>query len=209
MNKSIKKKSLGLVLAIVFLAGSTAAQAGLKEGVAAYRRGSFTVAMKELTPLAEQGDMKAQLLLGGMYGGVRGIPQDHAKAAFWYRKAAEQGSAPAQIALGVMYKNGTGVKQDDREAVSLFRKAAEQGFSEAQYVLGEVYEQGLGTTVKPDPVEAHMWYNLAVTAGFEAARYNMEGIEARMSPEQIEKAKSLAREWLAKHKPTVESDAHK
>ncbi|MBI3148540.1 MAG: sel1 repeat family protein [Betaproteobacteria bacterium] len=208
MNKSIKKKSLGLALAIVFLAGSTAAQAGLKEGVAAYRKGSFSVALKELTPLAEQGEMKAQLLLGDMYSGVRGVPQDHAKAAFWYRKAADQGSAPAQTSLGVMYEKGIGVKQDEREAVSLYQKAAEQGFAEAQYVLGGMYERGQGT-VQADLVQAHKWFNLAVAAGFGAAQDNMERIEARMSPEQIEKAKSLAKEWLAKHKPVTDSGAHK
>lgn len=209
MNKAIKKKSLGLALAIVFLAGSTAAQAGLKEGVAAYRKGSFSVALKELTPLAEQGEMKAQLLLGDMYSGVRGVPQDHAKAAFWYRKAADQGSAPAQTSLGVMYEKGIGVKQDDKEAVSLFLKAAEQGFAEAQYVLGGIYERGLGKTVQPDPVQAHMWFDLAATAGFEVAQENRDRIEAAMNAEQIEKAKSLAKEWLAKHKPVTDSGAHK
>lgn len=201
MNMVIKKNSLGLALAIVFLAGSTAAQAGLKEGVSAYQRGIFTVAFKELAPLAEQGEMKAQLLLGDMYSGVRGVPQDHAKAAFWYRKAAEQGSAPAQTSLGVMYERGIGVQQDGKEAMALYHKAAEQGFPEAQYVLGGIYQRGLGAVVQPDPVQAHMWFNLATTSGFEAARENMQAIEARMSPEQIEKSKSLAREWLAKHKP--------
>ncbi len=209
MNKAIKKNSLGLALAIVFLAGSAAAHAGLKEGIAAYRQGSFTVAFKELAPLAEQGEMKAQLYLGDMYSGVRGVPQDHVKAAFWYRKAADQGSAAAQTALGVMYEKGIGVKRDDKEAVSLFLKAAEQGFSEAQYVLGGVYERGLGKTVQADPVQAHMWFSLATTSGFEAARDNMESIEAAMSPEQIEKAKSLVKEWLAKHKPAAGGGAHK
>lgn len=209
MNKAIKKNSLGLALAIVFLAGSTAAQAGLREGVAAYQRGIFTVALKELAPLAEQGEMKAQLLLGDMYSGVRGVPQDHAKAAFWYRKAAEQGSAPAQASLGVMYERGIGVPQDGKEAMVLYHKAAEQGFPEAQYVLGGIYQRGLGAVVQPDPVQAHMWFSLATAAGFEAARENMQAIEAGMSPEQIEKAKSLTQEWLAKHKPAADSGARK
>lgn len=209
MNHAIKKNSLGLALAIIFLAGSAGAQAGLNEGVVAYKRGNFTVALKELAPVAESGEVRAQLLLGDMYSGVRGVPQDHAKAALWYRKAAEQGNAPAQTSLGVMYEKGVGVPQDSREAVSLYHKAAEQRFAEAQYVLGGIYERGLDKTVQPDLVRAHMWFNLATTAGFEPARGNMEALEAGMSPGQIEQARAMAKEWLAKHKQPADGGASK
>ena len=130
MDKAIKKNSFRLALVMMFLAGSAGAQAGLQDGVAAYKRGNFTVALKELAPLAGSGNVEAQLLLGGMYsGGVGGIPQDYAKATSWYRKAAEQGNAPAQTSLGVMYEKGIGVMQDDKEAISLYHKAAEQLFA--------------------------------------------------------------------------------
>jgi hypothetical protein len=44
------------------------------------------------------------------------VPQDHAKAVRWYRKAAEQGHASAQYNLGVSYQEGEGVPQDYVEA---------------------------------------------------------------------------------------------
>ena len=53
-----------------------------------------------------------------MYEAGRGVPQDDAEAARWYRLAAEQGSGAAQFNLGLMYVNGRGVLfgQDYAEA---------------------------------------------------------------------------------------------
>jgi hypothetical protein len=65
---------------------------------------------------AEQGDAKAQVNLGFMYGKGKGVPQDYAEAVKWYRKAADQGYASAQFNLGTMYDQGEGVPQDYAEA---------------------------------------------------------------------------------------------
>ena len=45
--------------------------------------------------VAEQGDADAQLRLGEMYVRGEDVPQDYAKAAHWFRRAAEQGHATA------------------------------------------------------------------------------------------------------------------
>ena len=47
-------------------------------------------------PLADEGLAVAQLVLGVMYGGGHGVPQNHAEAANWLRRAADQGSPEAQ-----------------------------------------------------------------------------------------------------------------
>ena len=44
-------------------------------------------------PGADQGDAGAQVNLGVMYDHGKGVPQDYAQAAAWYRKAADQGDA--------------------------------------------------------------------------------------------------------------------
>jgi TPR repeat protein len=62
-----------------------------------------------------------------MYASGEGIPQDHAEASKWFRKAAEQGDAKAQNNLGVMHARGLGVPLDYAEAAKWFRKAADQG----------------------------------------------------------------------------------
>jgi TPR repeat protein len=42
----------------------------------------------------------------------RGVPQDYAAAAKFFRKAADQGKAEAQAMLGTMYFFGRGVPKD-------------------------------------------------------------------------------------------------
>jgi TPR repeat protein len=81
---------------------------------------------------AEKGDAKAQFVLGLKYDTGKGVPQDYAEAAKWYRKAAEQGYAEAQFNLGTMYDVGRGVRQDYAEAAKWYRKAKDQGVASAQ-----------------------------------------------------------------------------
>jgi TPR repeat protein len=81
---------------------------------------------------AEKGDANAQFFIGHKYGTGKGVPQDYAEAAKWYRKAAEQGHAEAQFNLGIMYDEGRGVHQDYAEAAKWYRKAKEQGVASAQ-----------------------------------------------------------------------------
>ena len=52
---------------------------------------------------AASGDAAAQCGLGLLYDNGIGVPQDYAKAVYWYRKAAEQGFALAQYNLGRLY----------------------------------------------------------------------------------------------------------
>lgn len=105
----------GLLLAIVLSGCSqhkVASGSGFEAGVAAYRRGDYETALKELRPLAEQGNAAAQSDLGVMYEKGQAVPQDYKEAAQWYRKAADQGYAPAQFNLARMYGLGHGVPRD-------------------------------------------------------------------------------------------------
>ncbi len=92
--------------------------------MAAYQRGDYATAIRELRPLAEQGVAEAQFLLGVMYDKGLGVPQDYAEAVGWWRKAAEQGYAKAQYNLGVMYGNVLGVPQYYAQALMWFNLAA-------------------------------------------------------------------------------------
>ena len=84
---------------------------------------------------AESGDPRAQLSLGMLYAYGRGVPQDDAQAAAWFRKAADQGLAAAQRRLGAMYVLGQGVPQDDVEAHRWLNLAASRvsGAKQAEY----------------------------------------------------------------------------
>ena len=146
---------------------------------------------------AEQGFAAAQYNLGWVYANGDGVPEDDAEAVRWYRLAAEQGLAEAQYNLGLMYSNGEGVREDDAEAVRWLRLAAEQGDAIAQVSLGLMYEGGEG--VPEDLVYAYMWYNLSAAQGQEIAQSSKDGIEQRMTREQIAEAQRLSREWIETH----------
>ena len=150
---------------------SFAAVSGYQEGAQAYAQGDYDTAMRELRPLAEQGNADAQSKLGVMYAEGRGVPEDDKEAARWFRKAAEQGYAKAQHNLGFMYNNGRGVPEDYKEAARWFRMAAEQGDAKAQSNLGWMYAEGRG--VPEDYKEAARWYRMAAEQGDAEAQYNL------------------------------------
>jgi TPR repeat protein len=76
----------------------------------AFGRGDYAGAMAIWQPLAEQGDVNAQLLLGSIYDLGQGVPQDDAEAVKWYERAATQGSAKGQYQLGAVYARSAQVK---------------------------------------------------------------------------------------------------
>lgn len=85
-----------LVLVMVLLMLATPSWAGVDEGRAAYLRGDYAAALREILPLAQQGNATAQSFLGEMYSEGHGVPQDYAKAAHWYLQSAMQGDPNAQ-----------------------------------------------------------------------------------------------------------------
>jgi hypothetical protein len=54
--------------------------------------------------------------------GARGVPQNYANAAYWYRKAAEQGDQVSQFYLGWAYSRGQGVPRNYVEAARWYLK---------------------------------------------------------------------------------------
>jgi TPR repeat protein len=67
------------------------AYAGLEEARASYAKGDYTSAFRELKPVAEQGDVTAQYLLGSMYYLGQGVQKDYVGlqsgfSKLWYRE---------------------------------------------------------------------------------------------------------------------------
>jgi TPR repeat protein len=173
---------------------------------AAYRGRDDATALRLARPLAEQGDPRAQTLLGLIYHRGRAVPLDEAQATEWFQRAAEQGEADAQIQLGMRYSEGRGVPQNFAEAAKWYRLAADQGKAQAQYFLGLLYSRGEGVPLSN--VNAHMWFNLAA-AHFpasdpldrQAAAKNRDAVAFKMSREEISRAQQLAREWKMSSRP--------
>lgn len=173
----------------------------LEDSNSAYQRGDIATAMELLVPLAEQGDVRAQMKLGTL--NYDATPPDHEAAVKWFRLAAEQGDVPAERYLGVMYANGQGVARDDKEAVKWYGRAAENGDADAQASLAAMYSAARGTS--QNYVQAHKWFSIAASrypASERAKRAqairNSELLAEKMSRSEIEEAKKLAREWQPK-----------
>jgi len=62
-----------------------------EDGLAAFKAGDHQKAVRLWKLLAEQGDARAQTLLGLMYANGEGVPEDDAKALCLYTKATKQG----------------------------------------------------------------------------------------------------------------------
>ena len=105
--------------------------ADLQKGFDALERGDYATALKELTPLAEQGNADAQYNLGLMYKNGLGVPQDYKTAVKWFTLAAEQGDVDAQFNLGLKYARGQGVPQDYVRAHMWFNLSASTGAEDA------------------------------------------------------------------------------
>jgi TPR repeat protein len=170
--------------------------ADYQKGAAAYNSGDYATALREWTPLAKQGNLSAQYLLGVMYRKGQGVPQDYKTAVKWYSLAAKQGVARAQYNLGVMYRDGQGVPRHHKTAVKWLKLAAEQGDANAQLNLGLMYGDGAG--VIQDNVYAHMWGNIAASNGQENGRKLRDIVAKQMTPADISAAQKLARECIRK-----------
>ncbi|MBI2969268.1 MAG: sel1 repeat family protein [Gammaproteobacteria bacterium] len=107
------------------------AERQLADGIDAYERGRFDEAYSILAPLADRGKREAQLRVAAMFAAGRGVQQDYAKAASWYRNVAELGDGDAQISVAGMYESGTGVPQSNMMAYVWYSIAARSGNAEA------------------------------------------------------------------------------
>ena len=101
----------------------------------------------------------------------RGMPEDHAAAAEWYRSAALAGMPKGQAMLGLLYLEGDGVPQDDVQAAAWVRMAAEQGDVDGQIGLASLYECGRG--VPQDDEQAAFWFLKAAQSGEPVAQHKI------------------------------------
>ena len=151
--------------------------------------------LAQLQVAAQRGESAAQREVGQRYFGGDGLPQDPARAAFWWTKAAEQGDDQAQAGLAALYFNGEGVEQDRAQALRWWQKAAASGNGDAQATLGWVYFNGVG--VPRDRVLGYAWTNLAAATGIERARANLGDFARLVSPREKAQAQALSSAWHA------------
>lgn len=166
------------VAAGLFTAGGVdralAASAQLEEGIKAYDRQEYEVAVKLIKPLAEAGEVEAQYFMGTLYMWGTGVPLDPATAGTWYHKAYDQwlgraarGDVPAMVETARILTAGIGVERNDAQALTWLHKAADQNNPDAWAELGNMYLAGDGVPQSRD--EATRWYKKAAAVGNKPA----------------------------------------
>ena len=97
----------GLVVAAQILGISGAFAGPWEDGMAAYNRGDYLPAIRLFRPLAEQGNPKAQSVLGVMYRKGEGVARNSMRAFVWFSFAAARGDARAKAGLREVSKTMT------------------------------------------------------------------------------------------------------
>ena len=115
-----------------------------------------------------------------------------------YLRAAQTGDDEAQFYIGALYSAGIGVPRSDEEAFRWFSRAADQGHAHAMLILSGFYTVGRG--VRKDNIQAYKWAYIVNGASrveeFRNGSRQLIGVlEGRMSPAELNSAKSEASRW--------------
>jgi TPR repeat protein len=89
----------GLIVAAQMLGIAGAIAGPWEDGMASYNRGDYVPAIRLFRPLAEQGNAKAQSVLGVMYRRGEGVARSSVRAFIWLSRAAARGDARAKVEL--------------------------------------------------------------------------------------------------------------
>lgn len=181
-----------LAFSLVLAATATAspADAGLADGIAAYKRGDYGTARAEWEPAAEAGDLDAIFNLGQLYRLGKGVPRDLDRAVRYYRRAAEAGHVAAQGNLGTLYYFSLPGAPHVADALSWWEMAAAAGDARSQYLLGVLYFNG--SHVPRNYARAYGWTLLAARAGLAEAIAAEKTMLEYLSLDEIENGKAMA-----------------
>ena len=197
----------GLLL-VGALAGCTTGPStdAMNSGQAAYERGDYVIAVKNLRMAADEGYPAAYTLMGHLYRDGHGVAQDGREAARHYTRGAQLGYCAAQLSLARMYHIGSDLRRNEVFAERWYREAAMRGYPWAQFALASFYEKGV--LVQKDDVRAYFWFRILAAnpqklgnsvgwAMQEVAISSLAAIRDRMSANQFVEARDLLDErWI-------------
>jgi len=114
-----KRKLVGGILLAAQLMGTVVAFAGpWEDGMAAYNRGDYVPAMRVFRTLAEQGNAKAQNLLGVMFRKGEGVAKNPVRARMWFSFAAKRGEGGARAELREVSRTMTAQEISQADAMA-------------------------------------------------------------------------------------------
>jgi TPR repeat protein len=109
---------IGAVIAAQLLGASAAFAGPWEDGMAAYNRGDYVPAIRVFRNLAEQGNAKAQNVLGVMFRKGEGVPKNPVRAHMWFSFAAKRGDAKAKAELREVSRAMTAQEISEAEAMA-------------------------------------------------------------------------------------------
>ena len=129
-------------------------------------------AVEAITPAAEHGDVKAQMLLGQYYSWGYHNECDNRKAIHWFEKAADNGNAEAAMLIMEIYRNDCpdGIEAEQRKALILkwhrrwrdiLATKADKGSVDAAKSLMNLYVEDCPEDANPEEglETARKWYD--------------------------------------------------
>lgn len=129
------------------------------------------VGTQALRAAAADGNASAQFIVAGRYLDGNIVPQDFAKALFWYQQAATRGLAPAQYRLATLYELGKGTVADPARALSWYERAALGGNVKAMHNAAVI---AAGPKAGPaDFDRAFRWFKAAAERGLADSQFNL------------------------------------
>jgi hypothetical protein len=135
-------------------------------------------------------------------------PASDRDMAIRYLQAGQSGDDNAQFYLGALYSAGVGVPRSDEEAFRWFSRATDQGNTHAMLILAGL--SAIGRGAPQDNVKAYQWAYIVANASkvdeFKiGARQLMGVLETRLTPDQVQAAKTDASRWhAARPSPTAQ-----
>lgn len=78
----------------------------LTEGIRAFKKGRYVIAYRKLLPLAEQGELRAQVILARLYYAGNGVEKNHDKYVYWLGRAADSGDKSSKSQLKRLGQQG-------------------------------------------------------------------------------------------------------
>ena len=102
------------------------------------RSGNETWAYRYCLPAAEDGNPKAQVLIGMAFMTGVGINKNPEMAVYYFKRAADQNYPGGMYQLGLSKIAGLGTPQDEKGGMALMQKAAQAGSQRAAEFLNEL-----------------------------------------------------------------------
>ncbi len=162
----------------------------------AYDAKKYQEAFELFQPLAEMGEPVSQYRLGIFYFLGLHVKQSEQEAFQWISKSAESNYPAALSTTGEMLLVGEGVEKDIHKGIYKLVMAAGYGSSKAQALVCLAYGHYVN-----DPANTYFWGLLAKNNPSGDAEQNqmveklMKGLQAKLTPDQIQAAKDKAANW--------------